>query len=139
MKPLLLILSCVLLLTLSFCGEKDPVHTTQTTSGTEASIGWLDCATFTQHDLTVCFINANEYRCPCNAECFWEGAIDATFHITSSTGIDTTLTLTTNSNPISLPNTAIIGGKTIRFVQTEGVDCSNFGQYQYYKAVIAVE
>jgi len=143
MKLSILVACAALLLGLSACKQKDPLPTTNPVSGSEATIGWQDCAFFTDHDLTVCFVDANDYRCNCASDCFWEGAVDATLHITSSTGIDTTITLTTNSNPTQLHSVDTIGGKIIRFVNTENVqpyDCiHDQGNYEKYKAIITVE
>ena len=142
MKHLLLLGFSTLLL-LASCKKKDSVPTSHPVSGSEATIGWQDCATYTDHDLTICFIGANDYRCPCNTECVWEGAVDATLHITNSTGLDTTITLTTNSNPTGLHSQETVGDKIIRFVNTtttQPYDCAtDQGNYEKYKVIIAVE
>jgi hypothetical protein len=104
----------------------------------EAEIGWQDCVIFSGHEnLRVCFTSANEYRCPCYADCFWEGAIDATLKVTGP-GIDDTLILTTNSNPIDLNFSDTLGNKIITFVNTNIVDCDDYGKLEKYKVKIKV-
>lgn len=131
-----LVLACGLMLVALFFCKKETSNSTQHVSGSEAIIGWQDCAYFTDHDLLVCFIGANEYRCPCNADCIWEGAVDATFHLKIPAVLDTTITLTTNSNPTNLPTTDTIGGKIIRFVSVNISDCNEYGDYEKYKVGI---
>ncbi len=139
MKHFLLIALGAILLALSACKDKDPTVTTHSVSGAQATIEWEECALFTDHDITICFIGADENRCPCNTECLWEGSVDATFHVTTSTGIDTTITLTTNSSPINLPNATTVGGKTITFVNTDAVNCADYGKYEKYKVIVTVQ
>ncbi len=139
MKYSILIISSALIIAFSSCGEKDPVVTTHPVSGAQATIAWQDCALFTDRDMTICFVGANESRCPCNTDCLWEGSVDATLHVTTPSGIDTTFTLTTNSNPFNLPNFTTIGGKTITFVNTDAVGCADYGKYEKYKVIITVQ
>ena len=139
MKSPILLTCTVVLLSLSFCKKNEPDTTSKPVSGSQATIAWQDCAIYTDHDVTICFTGINEYRCPCNVECVWEGAVDATLKVTTTSGIDTTIVLTTNSNPVGLNNSATIGGKTIRFVNTDAVDCADYGNSEKYKVVIAVE
>lgn len=136
MKYSLLVTLGVLLFSIVSCRDKD---SDQLVSGNQAIIDWQDCAFFTDHDLTVCFIDAKESRCPCTTNCIVEGVVDATFHVTSAAGIDTTFTLTTNSNPVNLPNSTSIHGKTITFVGTEIDFCADYGQYEKYKAIVKVQ
>ncbi len=138
MKYYFLIIS-TLIIAISACKEEDPEFTTYAVSGSQATIEWQDCALFTDHDMTICFVGADEARCPCNTNCLWEGSVDATLHITTTAGIDTTITLTTNSSPTNLPNTAAIGGKTITFVNTDAVPCADYGKYEKYKVIITVQ
>jgi hypothetical protein len=138
MKYYFLVIS-TLIIAFSACKEKDPVITTHPVSGSQATVEWQDCVLFTDHDMTICFVGADEARCPCNTDCLWEGSVDATLHITTTSGIDTTITLTTNSSPINLPNTATIGGKTITFVNTDAVPCTDYGKYEKYKVIITVQ
>jgi hypothetical protein len=113
-----------------------------TTFESEASIPWQDCVTFMPQGLTICFVDALESRCPCDAICVWEGLVSATLKVTTSAGIDTTITLATNSSPEWIPNNkAIINGDTIQFIRTEHPtleNCSDYGNYPAYKAVIGV-
>lgn len=139
MKYYFLIICSSLIFALTACKEKDPEFATNPVSGDQATIQWQDCALFTDHDLTICFVGANEARCPCDTDCLWEGTVDATLHITTTAGIDTTITLTTNSSPTNLPNTATIGGKTITFVNTDAVPCADYGKYEKYKVILTVQ
>lgn len=140
MKQLLSFTCAALLFTLSFCkkqgNEKNP--DTQNVNGSEASIDWQDCAYFTDYDITICFVAADEFRCACDALCKWEGALDATLHVTSPGGIDTTITLRTNSNPAGLHTTETINGRVIHFVGTNISDCADYGDYEKYKVNISV-
>jgi hypothetical protein len=138
MKHLFLMLGGILLFSFSACKDEDPANTTRIVYGSQATIPWQDCALFADQQMTICFVGANEARCPCNTNCLWEGSVDATLHVTTVSGIDTTFTLTTNSNPVNLPNTATIGGKTIQFVNTDAISCSDYGQYEKYKVIITV-
>ena len=139
MKHTFLIICSTLFIAFSACRDKDPVANTNSVSGTTAIIPWQDCALFTDHNMTICFIGATEGRCPCNTDCLWEGSVDAVLHVTTTTGIDTTITLTTNSSPAALHNLTTVGGKTIRFVNTEGIGCAEYGQYEKYKVIVSVE
>ena len=139
MKHFLLIPMAIVLLAFFACEDNDPIPTTLQVSGSEATIPWQDCAEFTDQGLTVCFVGAKEERCPCNTNCLWEGSVDATLRVTSTTGIDTTLTLTTNSNPVNLHNFHSVGGKTIVFVSTPGIECADYGKYDRYKVLIKIQ
>ena len=123
----------------SACEDNDPISVTVPVSGSEATIPWQDCAEFTDQGITVCFVGAKEERCPCNTNCLWEGSVDATLRVTTATGIDTTLTLTTNSNPVNLHNFHTVGGKTILFVSTPGIECADYGKYEKYKVQIRIQ
>lgn len=139
MKHLLFISLSALLLAITACKDKDPILTTVQVSGNEATIPWQDCAEFTDQGITVCFVGAKEERCPCNTNCLWEGSVDATLRVTTATGIDTTLTLTTNNNPVNLHNFHTVGGKTILFVSTPGIECVDYGKYEKYKVLIRIQ
>ncbi len=139
MKPSFLIISSILLVAFTACKERDPQDTTKSVSGAKATIPWEQCVLFTDYDMTICFIGAKEERCPCDTQCLWEGSVDATLHVTTSTGLDTTFTLTTNSDPINLPHFTTIAGKTIEFVSTEGITCADYGHYEKYKVIITVQ
>jgi len=139
MKKSIFILSSALLIAFSACKETDPEQTTHSIGGSVATIEWEHCALFTDHGMTICFVGAKEGRCPCDTDCLWEGSVDATFRVTTPTGIDTTFTLTTNSNPVNLPNATTIGGKTITFVNTDAVSCADYGKYEKYKVIVTVQ
>jgi len=139
MKHVFLIALSTVFITFFACKEKDPVVTTQSVSGSIATLAWEDCTLYSSHDLTICFVGAVENRCPCNTECLWEGTVEATFHVTNTTGIDTTITLITNSNPATLHNSTSIGGKTITFVNTDAIGCADYGKYEKYQVIVTVQ
>ena len=113
-------------------------QTTQIAGGT-ATIGWQDCAVFTDHDLTICFTGATEGRCPCWADCIWEGAITATLEVTAPDGVHT-LVLSTNSNPDNLNYSDTLGSKIITFVQCNNFDfCDDYAKYKKYEIDITIE
>lgn len=119
-----------------FACTKEKTESTNTpVTGHVANISWQDCAEFTDHGLTICLTGAKEGRCGCNEECIWEGAVDFTLHVTGA-GIDTTITLTTNSNPVNLHDSVVIGGTTIKVSDGSGIDCNDYEKYEKYKAKV---
>lgn len=138
MKHIFLIASSIALFVFAGCEENDDFRIFSVT-GSQAIIPWQDCAYFADHGLTICFVNAKEERCPCNTECLWEGSVDAMLHISSTAGIDTTITLTTNSDPGDLHYFHTIGNKTIVFVNTSGIECTDYGQFEKYKVIVRME
>lgn len=139
MKPIFLFPMLFVLLSFWACEDNDPIRDTVQINGNTAVIPWQDCAYFADHDLTVCFIGAKEERCPCNIDCFWEGSVKATFEVSNSVGLDTILTLETNSAPAGLPNLHSFGNTTLIFVNTEGISCEDYGDYEKYKVIVKVE
>lgn len=117
------------LLAFSFCRKHDD---TRSVSGDAAVLSWQECALFPDYDLTICFTGANEARCPCNMECFWEGVVDFTLKV-QGPGVDTTVTLTTNSNPLNLPHQITLGNTTIDVEDASGLGCADYGVYDKYK------
>jgi hypothetical protein len=105
---------------------------------TPGEIAFGQCQTFDAAGLKLCFVSLNEYRCPCNADCFWEGSADAGIRVTSQNGIDTTVILT------ELPQldkfTAVIDGHTIKLDSVEVTDfCKDYGVSSKYKIKVMVE
>jgi hypothetical protein len=137
MKKLLFVFATYILCCALQCGE--PMETeTETVAGDEATITWLGCAYFSDHDVSVCFINANDYFCPCYADCIWEGAVDVTL-VVKMPAVDSTITLTTNSNPQNLNFSDTLGQKIITFKSIYVEDyCNHQGEYGKYKAVVEV-
>ncbi|HAD11215.1 MAG TPA: hypothetical protein DCF33_02135 [Saprospirales bacterium] len=139
MRPTILFALSLSLLVFSACEDNDPIRNTSETSGSTAIIPWEQCTFFADHDLTVCFVGAKEERCPCNTDCLWEGSVKATFEVSNSTGLDTVLTLETNSAPAGLHYFHSFGNKTLVFVNTEGIGCEDYGNYDKYKVIMKVE
>ena len=137
MKNAIMLSAVLLLAVLTQCKKNDPDAQADTVKGDRATIAWKDCAYFSDHGLTVCFVDASEYRCPCDVECVWEGAVDATLHVTGP-GVDTTITLTTNSSPGALHQSARVGARLIRFVETNHFDCADYAHYNKYKVVVEI-
>lgn len=121
----------------SFAACEKNTTSPRSQSGSEAVISLNECVEFTDFGYTVCYEDVNEYRCPCNVDCFWEGAIDAALHVTGS-GIDTIINLTTNSNPINLQNEAEIGGHTFKISEPLPNDCNDFGNLNLYKLTVEI-
>lgn len=137
MKHLFLFLPVtLLLLSISACKKE---QTAIESRSTETLIKWQECVDVQDQGLKICFLGANEYRCGCNENCIWEGAIDATLRITNNNGLDTTIVLTTNSSPQNLPHKAVIAGKTIDFISTNITDCNQLGHYNLYEIKLIVE
>jgi hypothetical protein len=137
MNKLFLTMLVLFTLTCAFQCKKEEVSTQNEVSGNAATIKWKDCATFTDHNTTICIKEASEYRCPCTIDCIWEGAVDVTMNV-QMPGVDSTITLTTNSNPANLNFSDTIGTKVIRFVKTNIESCADYGKYEMYDFTIEV-
>jgi hypothetical protein len=139
MKYFFLLALSVSVLAFYACEDNDPLRNTTEVSGNTALIPWEDCAFFAEHDLTVCFVGAKEERCPCNTSCLWEGVVKATFEVSNSSGLDTVVTLETNSAPAGLHFFHSFGNKTLVFEKTDGINCEDYGKYWKYKVQVRVE
>jgi len=129
-------LFAVFALFLSFCQHnKGETFTTET--GNEAILSWQQCAEFSNYNLTVCFINASEYRCPCDVICVWEGAVDFTLRATGP-DLDSTFTLTTSTNRLDLLRFITFGNVTIKAEDASGITCADYGNYENYKAKVTL-
>jgi hypothetical protein len=137
MKQITSIAAAVLLLATIFaCNCETPGENRQI-SGPEAELAWQECVDLTDYDLTVCFIGANEYRCPCDVECISAGALDVSLKIQGS-NLDTTVILTTHPLLSHLDDSVQIGAATIRIADLTPDICNNYGQYEKYKIKIQV-
>lgn len=127
-------LFAVCALFLSFCQhEKSEILNTET--GNEANIPWQECVEFSNYDLTICFLNASEYRCPCDVECVWEGSVDFTFRATGP-DLDSTFTLTASTNRLDLLRSITLGNVIINAEDASGITCADYGNYENYKAKV---
>jgi hypothetical protein len=100
-----------------------------TQKGNTATLSWLQCIDFTDHDLTICFIGAEEYRCPCTMDCVSEGAIDFTLQVQGQ-GIDTTVVVSTDK--LSKPHAVIVGGVSIVASDDSNIFCDHYKDYEKY-------
>ena len=134
MKNQIVIILCALTLTAFVACEKNtPDPRSQT--GSKALVSYNECVEFTDYGYTICYEDVNEYRCPCNAECFWEGAVDVALHVTGPQ-LDTVVNLTTNSNPINLTDSAQIGEFTLKISDPLPYDCNDFNSLDTYKVTV---
>lgn len=98
----------------------------------EATLSWQECRDFTVFNMTVCFTDANEYRCPCDVDCVWAGSVDYTLQIKSA-GKDTTIVLQPPGNPKNAPSSAVFGKVMVSIEEPAPVDCADYGNYEKYK------
>ena len=124
-------------LSLSFCKKEAALPGSRLHKGAEATLSWRECVEFQDFDLTLCFENAKEYRCPCWAECVWEGAVDFTLRV-NGPGVDTSVTLTTNSYPLEEWHIVRIGNTTIDISDATHPDCSTYADYPKYKVNVTL-
>lgn len=119
------------------CHKKNDDPTVVTTNS--ATIKYQECITFQNQQLTICFEDANEYRCPCNVDCVWEGACDVSLKVTG-TGIDTLVHLSYNTSGSGVfPDSAAIGTTVIRVTGLVPTDCNDYEDYEKYKVDISLE
>ncbi len=97
--------------------------------GNTATLSWQQCIDFADHDLTICFIGADEYRCPCTMDCTWEGAIDFTFQV-QGPGVDTTVIVSTNN--LVKPHAVIVAGVSIIASDDSNIYCEHYKDYEKY-------
>lgn len=103
----------------------------------EAIVSWQECYDFTNYDMTVCFSDANEYRCPCDVNCFWEGSVEYTLQVRSNDQ-ETIITLQPPGNPTNAPSSAVVGKVKISIEEAQPVDCADYGKFEAYQLKITV-
>jgi hypothetical protein len=104
-----------------------------------ATLDYKECVTFQKQGLTLCFESANEYRCPCYADCLWEGACDIKFKLTG-TDLDSTFSLSyVSSGPAVFSDSIAIGNAIIRVAGIVPTDCNDYADYEKYKVDVGVE
>jgi hypothetical protein len=103
----------------------------------EAVLSWQECYDFTAFNTTVCFADANEYRCPCDVDCVWAGSVDYTLKVTNA-GQETTITLQPPGNPNNSPSSAVVGKVMISIDEPAPVNCADYGNYEKYKLKVVV-
>lgn len=118
----------------------------RTVSGTTATLNYLECVYFADQDITVCFTEANEYRCPCFADCIWAGACDVSFRVFPGTDtstenegkVDITLSYSPDSSGVFASQDTVLN----RLLSVKGIvptDCNDYGNYEEYKVDISLE
>jgi len=117
--------------------QKEPATSSVLPVSSEAVLSWQECYDFTDFNRTVCFTDANEYRCPCDVDCVWVGSVEYTLRIRSA-GQDTTITLQPPGNPTNAPSSAVIGNVTISIQEAMPVDCVDYGNYERYKLKVVL-
>ena len=104
-----------------------------------ATLDYKECVTYQKQDVTVCFTDANEYRCPCNAECFWAGACDVRLKVTVA-GEDSTLNLSYAADGQGVfPSVDTIGNVIFKVTGIVPTDCNDYADYAKYKVDVTVE
>jgi hypothetical protein len=137
MKQITSIAAAAFLLATIFACNCEKPGENRRISGSEAELAWQECVDLTDYDLTVCFVGANEYRCPCDVQCFTAGALDVTLKIQGS-NVDTTVTVTSNPLLPNIDNSVQIDGRKIRVTDVSPDLCNNYGQYEKYQINIQV-
>ncbi|HOY07232.1 MAG TPA: hypothetical protein PLO67_17615 [Saprospiraceae bacterium] len=107
------------------------------TAASQAILSWQECADFTNYDMNVCFTGANEYRCPCDVNCFWAGSVEYTLTVTAGDQ-KTIVTLQPPGNPTNAPSSAVVGKALISIEEPTPVDCANYEKYETYKIKVTV-
>lgn len=118
----------------------------RTVSGTSATLDYKECVYFADKDITVCFTEANEYRCPCVADCIWAGACDVSLRVFPGTDtstenegkVDITLSYTPDGSGVFPSQDSVLN----RLVSVKGIlptDCDDYGSYEKYKVDISLE
>ncbi len=127
--------STAFLLVLLISCKKESNSRTVTTS--TATLDYKECVYFEQDSITVCFMDANEYRCPCNADCIWAGACDVTLKITTPAKDSTvTLSWSPDGSGIFADSIMIDSGRVVRVTKIEPEDCNKYEIYADYKATV---
>ncbi|MBK8426706.1 MAG: hypothetical protein IPL27_12375 [Lewinellaceae bacterium] len=126
------------LFTLSAC-QKDPTPPTALSAPVSAGavLSWQECYDFSAFNTTVCFTDANEYRCPCDVDCVWAGSVDYTLQIKNA-GQDTTISLQPPGNPTNAPSSTVVGHVTISIEEPAPVNCTDYGNYEQYKLKVVL-
>ncbi len=119
---------------LSFCKHhRSEIFTTQ--AGNEAVLSWQECVEFSDYDMTICFVEASEYRCPCDAQCIWEGAVYYTLRAQGA-GLDSTFTLTTSDRELFFPRTITLNNIKVDIAEEPVIACADYGDYELYKVKV---
>lgn len=101
-------------------------------------LDWKDCYRFTNfEDITVCFSTANEYRCPCDVNCVWEGSVEYTLTVQTEDQ-ETVVTLQPPGNPNNAPSSAVVGKSKISIAGAQPVNCADYGNFERYKLKVTV-
>ncbi len=109
-----------------------------TQSGNSVTLQLGDCASMTDHGLTICIDSIKPYLCPCEGDCIWSGSVDVHIKVTDASGIVQTaaLTLFEISLTSGLRNDVKIGNKTILFKSVNDVECKHQFNPEKYKITL---
>jgi hypothetical protein len=110
-------------------------------NGNFATFAIGECYSFSDYgDLSICLKEINDGRCPCNADCIWEGAAEVKLQITK-TGLDSTVSLFDKKlQGTTMDSSIVIGNETIILKSVKVEDfCSNQGKSEKYTVEVEVK
>lgn len=124
----------------------DKEQNSRTVSGSTATLDYKECVYFEEKDITVCFTDANEYRCPCFADCIWAGACDVTFRVFPGTvtgkenegAVDVTLSFSPDGSGV-FPAQDTVLNKLLTIKGIVPATCDDYGNYEKYKVDVSLE
>lgn len=108
-----------------------------TTTARETILSWQDCAEYPNYDMSVCFADANEYRCPCDVDCVWAGSVQYTLKVKTADQ-ESRVVLQPPGNPQNAPSSAVVGKAKISIQETRTIDCADYGNYEKYRLTVTV-
>ena len=104
----------------------------------KASVGLNECAEFQSPSFwTVCLTDISEYRCPCEGQCIWAGAVDYSLHVTGP-NLDSTFTIHPPGNALNKPGFIEMNGIRLDIAEMEPTLCSKYGNYDLYKLEVSL-
>ncbi|MBL7782852.1 MAG: hypothetical protein JNM22_16610 [Saprospiraceae bacterium] len=137
-----IMLFSVCALALNACQKEDTLasaakDTDGAATSKEAILSWKDCADFVNYDMSVCFADANEYRCPCDVDCVWAGSVEYTLKVKTADQ-ESLVVLQPPGNPQNAPSSAVVGKAKISIQETRVVNCADYGNYEKYRLTVTI-